>query len=158
MSGCTCGDGQSEYVQDSAHVRQDDRYTSQLIDHGIRLAQHTALEDMEHARGSRDLLILHCCHLFCCFFFFFQAEDGIRDLTVTGVQTCALPISLPDGAPLLREWPAPQLDVSGEAADRWRQANGLGTGPAVALAPGSVGASKRWTYYQIGRASCRERV
>src|SRR5256886_11855427 len=29
---------------------------------------------------------------FC--FFFFQAEDGIRDLTVTGVQTCALPISM----------------------------------------------------------------
>src|SRR5256886_3556990 len=29
----------------------------------------------------------------CVFFFFFQAEDGIRDLTVTGVQTCALPIS-----------------------------------------------------------------
>src|SRR2546427_2340952 len=29
------------------------------------------------------------------FFFFFQAEDGIRDLTVTGVQTCALPISSP---------------------------------------------------------------
>src|SRR5579859_5756044 len=29
------------------------------------------------------------------FFFFFQAEDGIRDLTVTGVQTCALPICLP---------------------------------------------------------------
>src|SRR2546430_6834866 len=27
-------------------------------------------------------------------FFFFQAEDGIRDLTVTGVQTCALPIFL----------------------------------------------------------------
>src|SRR5438128_4728621 len=26
------------------------------------------------------------------FFFFFQAEDGIRDATVTGVQTCALPI------------------------------------------------------------------
>src|SRR2546421_8825386 len=26
------------------------------------------------------------------FFFFFQAEDGIRDLIVTGVQTCALPI------------------------------------------------------------------
>src|SRR5206468_4576159 len=31
---------------------------------------------------------------FCIFiFFFFQAEDGIRDLIVTGVQTCALPIS-----------------------------------------------------------------
>src|SRR2546421_5428067 len=27
-----------------------------------------------------------------CYFFFFQAEDGIRDLIVTGVQTCALPI------------------------------------------------------------------
>src|SRR5690554_1569120 len=27
-----------------------------------------------------------------CFFFFFQAEDGIRDADVTGVQTCALPI------------------------------------------------------------------
>src|SRR5688572_31146054 len=27
------------------------------------------------------------------YIFFFQAEDGIRDLTVTGVQTCALPIS-----------------------------------------------------------------
>src|SRR6266576_5030440 len=31
---------------------------------------------------------------FFCFFFFFQAEDGIRDLYVTGVQTCALPISV----------------------------------------------------------------
>src|SRR5256886_6925532 len=30
----------------------------------------------------------------CILFFFFQAEDGIRDLTVTGVQTCALPIYL----------------------------------------------------------------
>src|SRR2546425_8811043 len=34
------------------------------------------------------------------FFFFFQAEDGIRDKLVTGVQTCALPIS---GAPVSRE-------------------------------------------------------
>src|SRR2546421_5389081 len=31
--------------------------------------------------------------LLISFFFFFQAEDGIRDLIVTGVQTCALPIS-----------------------------------------------------------------
>src|SRR5690606_40687559 len=30
-------------------------------------------------------------------FFFFQAEDGIRDFHVTGVQTCALPIYLPFG-------------------------------------------------------------
>src|SRR5438093_6597748 len=32
------------------------------------------------------------CYLFVFFFFFFQAEDGIRDWSVTGVQTCALPI------------------------------------------------------------------
>src|SRR2546429_5217139 len=40
-----------------------------------------------------------------CFFFFFQAEDGIRDVAVTGVQTCALPISrfLPWIPPELRE-------------------------------------------------------
>src|SRR2546430_5417002 len=39
-------------------------------------------------------------------FFFFQAEDGIRDLTVTGVQTCALPISLESRGPLdLLVWP-----------------------------------------------------
>src|SRR2546429_4219596 len=30
--------------------------------------------------------------MFLVFFFFFQAEDGIRDVAVTGVQTCALPI------------------------------------------------------------------
>src|SRR5437762_8025622 len=35
-----------------------------------------------------------CLLLFYSFyFFFFQAEDGIRDTSVTGVQTCALPIS-----------------------------------------------------------------
>src|SRR5256886_12113340 len=34
-------------------------------------------------------------------FFFFQAEDGIRDLTVTGVQTCALPISMATIRPLI---------------------------------------------------------
>src|SRR6266481_6932907 len=37
------------------------------------------------------LFFLNLVSLF--FFFFFQAEDGIRDGTVTGVQTCALPIS-----------------------------------------------------------------
>src|SRR2546430_9295133 len=36
---------------------------------------------------------MSCIRCFVCFFFF-QAEDGIRDLTVTGVQTCALPISV----------------------------------------------------------------
>src|SRR5207237_4439979 len=33
------------------------------------------------------------CAIIVAFFFFFQAEDGIRDSSVTGVQTCALPIS-----------------------------------------------------------------
>lgn len=56
-------------------------------------------------------------------------------------------LALPDGAALPPEWPVPQLRVSTEEAGRWRQANGLGTGPAIALAPGSMGASKRWTYY-----------
>src|SRR2546426_4121770 len=36
-------------------------------------------------------------------FFFFQAEDGIRDYKVTGVQTCALPISRFAGVELLPE-------------------------------------------------------
>src|SRR2546430_9160576 len=39
--------------------------------------------------------------IYAIFFFFFQAEDGIRDLTVTGVQTCALPISHADVSTLL---------------------------------------------------------
>ena len=56
-------------------------------------------------------------------------------------------LALPDGAPLPPEWPVPQLRVPAEEVTRWRQANGLGTAPAVALGPGSVGASKRWTYY-----------
>jgi heptosyltransferase II len=56
-------------------------------------------------------------------------------------------LALPDGSPLPPEWPVPQLRVPAEEITRWRQVNGLGTAPAVALAPGSVGASKRWTYY-----------
>src|SRR2546430_6322510 len=49
------------------------------------------------------------------FFFFFQAEDGIRDLTVTGVQTCALPIF---GALSAGARPGRPLSVSGAAAPR----------------------------------------
>jgi heptosyltransferase II len=56
-------------------------------------------------------------------------------------------LALPDGAPLPPQWPVPQLQVPSDQVSRWRQANGLGTSAAVALAPGSVGASKRWTYY-----------
>src|SRR5256885_1386515 len=54
--------------------------------------------------------------------FFFQAEDGIRDYKVTGVQTCALPISFiasssPSSAALtvLVE----KLAINGESAMRW---------------------------------------
>src|SRR5256885_11005791 len=38
------------------------------------------------------VIIIHLL-VICIYFFFFQAEDGIRDYKVTGVQTCALPIS-----------------------------------------------------------------
>src|SRR2546430_3535769 len=41
----------------------------------------------EHLQSLRDVRFVYIDS-----FFFFQAEDGIRDLTVTGVQTCALPI------------------------------------------------------------------
>ena len=56
-------------------------------------------------------------------------------------------LALPDGTPLPPEWPVPQLRIPREEVGRWREANGLGSGTAIALAPGSVGASKRWTYY-----------
>src|SRR5690606_40879772 len=47
------------------------------------------------------VLFVFCllCVFFC--FFFFQAEDGIRDFHVTGVQTCALPICWCGGSPVL---------------------------------------------------------
>src|SRR5688572_33150959 len=63
-------------------------------------------------------------------FFFFQAEDGIRDLTVTGVQTCALPIC--QSTPAMTIWFLPLRCASSFALDADRP--------------------------QIGRASCREGV
>src|SRR6266496_6171163 len=58
------------------------------------------------------------CYLF--FFFFFQAEDGIRDLYVTGVQTCALPISA-HGLIGLRAlaWPARDILLEIEPGSVW---------------------------------------
>src|SRR2546430_7338526 len=54
--------------------------------------------DVVLSTTGRNITTWYCrCH----FFFFFQAEDGIRDLTVTGVQTCALPIY----------WDTPQLKL-----------------------------------------------
>src|SRR5437016_3012121 len=63
------------------------------------------------------LFILSCCYL--VFSFFFQAEDGIRDWSVTGVQTCALPISLhADGANRRQDAERlPQLAVEPGTAD-----------------------------------------
>src|SRR5882757_10178923 len=50
------------------------------------------------------------------FFFFFQAEDGIRDIGVTGVQTCALPISLGQMFVMSGPWKDAGRDV--RSADR----------------------------------------
>src|SRR5256885_9430230 len=43
--------------------------------------------------GEVDVVLTEVSARSNCYFFFFQAEDGIRDYKVTGVQTCALPIS-----------------------------------------------------------------
>ncbi|KIZ41561.1 lipopolysaccharide heptosyltransferase II, partial [Rhodopseudomonas palustris] len=62
------------------------------------------------------------------------------------VDRCAA-LALPAGIELPMDWPAPQLVVPAADIAAWRQANGLGDRPAVALAPGAVGPSKRWTSY-----------
>src|SRR2546429_6119753 len=51
-------------------------------------------------------------------FFFFQAEDGIRDVAVTGVQTCALPIYVTDVSPI--SGPPELLQPSMDAARQWQ--------------------------------------
>src|SRR5438093_9144177 len=54
-----------------------------------------------------------------CFFFFFQAEDGIRDWSVTGVQTCALPISFIWASADVVVWIGGG-PLSSEAGSAWR--------------------------------------
>ncbi|MBN9600153.1 MAG: lipopolysaccharide heptosyltransferase II [Afipia sp.] len=56
-------------------------------------------------------------------------------------------LALPADAPLPKEWPAPQLVVPPAEIAAWRATQGLGETAAVALAPGSVGSSKRWVAY-----------
>src|SRR3712207_8446594 len=63
------------------------------------------------------------------YFFFFQAEDGIRDIGVTGVQTCALPIS----SALLPEDDAGLRAVAGRALEGWEE-EGLAAPVALAVA------------------------
>src|SRR5438093_3631589 len=90
--------------------------------------------------------------------FFFQAEDGIRDWSVTGVQTCALPISgRAAGVGLhfldeLRLEPADHLRDPVLPPLRRRH-----TRLAARRLVGGRGDSRRG-HGQIGRASCRERV
>src|SRR2546430_3043005 len=89
-------------------------------------------------------------------FFFFQAEDGIRDLTVTGVQTCALPIFGASDVRATRNYRgAAQVHFVAESAilDAMQTVNGPGT---VNFQNEIV---NNWSaLWEIGRASCRERV
>src|SRR5699024_11341844 len=86
-------------------------------------------------------------------FFFFQAEDGIRDRNVTGVQTCALPISAPTEGPLCDSGVASSR-TGGAIQSEHRRACTIGSMsflPAELPHTAARGA-------KIGRASCRERV
>src|SRR2546422_5895749 len=90
-----------------------------------------------------------------CSVFFFQAEDGIRDVAVTGVQTCALPISA------LRRI---QACRGSDNSSRWRQTMRRGPGNSILLLPDLAHdrTDREWSdggqTREIGRASCRERV
>src|SRR5207248_3805954 len=68
--------------------------------------------------------------------FFFQAEDGIRYRTVTGVQTCALPISAPEVAV---GTPAQQPVIEPAASAPPIVTLAMSTTPAPVLAPAKVG-------------------
>src|SRR3712207_6866780 len=91
--------------------------------------------------------------------FFFQAKDGIRDIGVTGVQTCALPISRFFGivAEAVQAFTATFRPVFADSTIASSAAifaiiSGCVTGYGVRPSAASANASK------IGRASCRERV
>src|SRR5207248_8850647 len=82
-------------------------------------------------------------------FFFFQAEDGIRDRTVTGVQTCALPISLAidlldgiDEALVAQEPDRERLGAAPEALAIWLRRNPIASASGAAPSVMSVTSSR----------------
>src|SRR6266568_6293254 len=84
--------------------------------------------------------------------FFFQAEDGIRDGTVTGVQTCALPISTdPNGRSVGSFFVNPVLsaDAFDHLVRRWRAA-GEGDGIPTFPADGRVKVPAAWLIEHAG--------
>src|SRR5699024_11253141 len=93
---------------------------------------------------------------FFVMFFFFQAEDGIRDRNVTGVQTCALPICA--GTERSARGPAWWFTSDGHSLTDLASDEATGgfdwSGLHRIL---DAMPSGRWTTYEIGRASCRER-
>ena len=60
---------------------------------------------------------------------------------------CLSALALPPNIELPMDWPEPQLVVPEADIAAWRSTQSLGTAKAVALAPGAVGPSKRWSYY-----------
>jgi heptosyltransferase-2 len=72
-------------------------------------------------------------------------RSGEKDLPRMVDQCAAL--ALPPLSTLPAEWPLPQLVVGARDVAAWRAANNLGEAPAIALAPGAVGPSKRWSYF-----------
>src|SRR5256885_3637913 len=87
------------------------------------------------------------------FLFFFQAEDGIRDYKVTGVQTCALPIS--SSTPMARS-ATPTSARATTGRPRVRSGHSSARPAARRSGIGCVRGPR--CRRQIGRASCRERV
>src|SRR2546428_12270519 len=87
------------------------------------------------------------------FFFFFQAEDGIRDLIVTGVQTCALPI-LQVRARISRNTYVIEV-VRGDTASLETVANRLGRKPGKVLDPTEALFFGRGDELPISDEACR---
>src|SRR5256886_10123328 len=95
-----------------------------------------------------------CCAILSLFFF--QAEDGIRDLTVTGVQTCALPIS---NVVLLNPGRGGPAAVEEQWVDESNAGDRLGVSPArVVDYLALVGDTSDNIPGEIGRAWGRGRV